>query len=533
MRNGLMVLWLLWTVSLRAQFFVNGQASVLNDTCYQLTPAVNNAVGSVWNAAKINLLESFEVVIRVNLGCKDQDGADGMVFGFQPISTSIGTSGGGMGFANIVPSLGIEIDCFQNTNFGDPPFDHIAITKNGQVNHNAGVLAGPVQASATAPNIEDCNFHDMRVSWNADAKRLQVFFDCQLRLSYTGDIVNDIFNGDPRVYWGFTAATGALNNVHQLCFNYTSFLDQLDDVTMCPGGRYPLQARGGVSYRWSPEAGLSNPNIPNPIATPAVTTTYALEMLDACNRPFFDTITITVLGDTLLIDIDADSILCDQTTARLDVETPGARYRWNTNDTTGHITVSTPGYYAVTVSLDNPYCISTDHILLTGKPQPQASLGPDTSLCQGQSILYRVSFPEASYRWQDDNPSDSIRITTPGLYTVEVSNYCGTAYDAVRVSFENCREVFFPSAFSPNNDGINDTFSPLHGGDVVSVQDFQIYDRWGGLVYTWAEQEEPWPRWNGKTKDKPLPAGLYVYTCSLTFRDGHVARFHGEINLLR
>jgi gliding motility-associated-like protein len=532
MRKYLLLMALFSIGSLRAQFFVNGQATVLNDTCYQLTPAVNNAVGSVWNATKINLLQSFEVVIRINVGCKDQEGADGMVFGFQPISTSIGTSGGGMGFANIVPSLGIEIDCFQNTNFGDPPFDHIAITRNGQVNHNAGVLAGPVQANASNANIEDCNFHDMRVSWHAAEQRLQVFFDCQLRLTYTGDIVNTIFNGDPWVYWGFTAATGALNNVHQLCFNYTSFLDQLDDVTMCPGGRYPLTARGGVSYKWSPEVGLSNPNIPNPIATPAETTTYTLEMLDACNRPFFDTITITVLGDTLLIDIDADSILCEQTSTRLDVTTPEARYSWSTGDTTGHINVNTPGNYAVTVSLSDPYCISTDHIILTGKPQPQASLGPDTTLCEGQSIRYQVSFPEASYRWQDDSVADTILITTPGLYAVEVSNYCGTATDMVRVDFENCREVYFPTAFSPNNDGINDVFSPRHGGDVSSFQHFQVFDRWGGLVYDWKESDT-WPAWHGKKLEKICPPGLYVYVASLTFRDGHQQNFSGEITLLR
>jgi hypothetical protein len=85
-----------------------------------LTPETNFVAGSIWNGTKISLLQSFDVVARVYLGCKDVNGADGMVFGFQPISTSIGTAGGGMGFANIVPSIGIEIDTYQNTDFGDP-----------------------------------------------------------------------------------------------------------------------------------------------------------------------------------------------------------------------------------------------------------------------------------------------------------------------------------------------------------------------------------------------------------------------------
>jgi gliding motility-associated-like protein len=524
---------LLLPVALPAQFFLNGQAVALNDTCYRLTPAVNNAVGSIWNPDKISLNESFDVAVRLFLGCKDADGADGIVFGFQPLSTSIGTTGGGIGFANIVPSLGIEIDTHYNSDFGDPTFDHITVIRNGNVNHNSGnTLAGPVQARANNPNIEDCNYHDLRVNWNAPMQQLQVFFDCQLRLTYTGDIVNQIFGGDPLVFWGFTSATGGLNNIHEVCFTYTSFLDQLEDVTICPGGQYPLQARGGISYRWSPVEGLSNPNISNPIASPETTTTYTVEILDNCNRLFYDEVTIAVSGDSLVVNLGEDGIVCEGTARTLDVGAPGARYLWSTGDVSPALQVVNPGVYSVTVNWTNPYCVSADEIVLESKPQPVAELGADTLLCEEQTLLLRVEFPEASYRWHDGSVADSFFVRRPGIYSVEVTNVCGTARDAVAVDYENCREVYFPTAFSPNDDGINDLFGPLHGGDVLSVNLFRIFDRWGGMLFEWKGGEGA-PAWNGKRQGKLLSGGVYVYFADITFRDGYNAQFSGEVVLIR
>ena len=100
---------------LAAQYTVNGNASTNNCHCYTLTPSSNNQSGSVWNNFQINLRESFDFNFDINLGCIDANGADGIVFVLQPISTSVGGSGGGMGFSGISPSIGITIDTWQNT----------------------------------------------------------------------------------------------------------------------------------------------------------------------------------------------------------------------------------------------------------------------------------------------------------------------------------------------------------------------------------------------------------------------------------
>src|SRR4051812_17290912 len=96
-----------------AQYQVNGNASSLGGGCYQLTPNTTNQVGSVWNTSLIDLTNAFDFTFSVNLGCSD-GGADGICFGLQPVSTSVGISGNGMGLGGVSPSLGVYIDTYQN-----------------------------------------------------------------------------------------------------------------------------------------------------------------------------------------------------------------------------------------------------------------------------------------------------------------------------------------------------------------------------------------------------------------------------------
>jgi gliding motility-associated-like protein len=197
-------------------YILNGSAVQNSCNCYTLTPAVNTQSGSVWNATKINLNNSFDFVFNVFLGCTDANGADGMVFMLQPISTSVGTTGEGMGFEGITPSIGITLDTWQNVNRNDPAFDHISIQANGVVTHGSD-LAGPVQASPTNPNIEDCQWHTLRIVWNPVTRSLSTYFDGFFMLESIVDLVATIFNNDPMVYWGFSAGTGGSNNLQQFC----------------------------------------------------------------------------------------------------------------------------------------------------------------------------------------------------------------------------------------------------------------------------------------------------------------------------
>src|SRR5207249_10487496 len=189
-----------------SQYILNGSASKNNCNCYTLTTEKITQSGSVWNSSKINLNNSFDFHFNVFLGCKDLSGADGIVFILQPISTSVGTTGEGMGFEGVSPSVGISLDTWQNFNRNDPAYDHISIQLNGNITHGND-LAGPIPASATSDNIEDCKWHVFRIAWDATTKTLSTYFDGQFRLEAQYDFVKDVFNNDPMVYWGFSGAT--------------------------------------------------------------------------------------------------------------------------------------------------------------------------------------------------------------------------------------------------------------------------------------------------------------------------------------
>lgn len=531
--------FLLNTCVLSAQFILNGSAVQINDTCWSLTPAQNNRVGSIWNDTKVNLNNSFQVIMELNLGCQDANGADGILFGLQPVSTSIGQAGEGIGFQGVSPSVGIEFDTWQNFNLGDPAYDHVAICKNGVLNHGtANNLAGPVQANATKPNIEDCDWHKLRVNWDAQTKTIEVWFDCDLRLTYTGDIVNEVFGGDPNVFWGFTSATGGANNLHQVCFSYTTFLDKFDDVVICPGGQYQITLSGGVEYHWTPATGLSNPNIANPIAKPDSTTDYQVEVIDACGNQFFDTINVAVDGDTVFFDLGVDTSICEGQSLLLDATSTGTisvDYQWSNGQTTPTIAAGTTGLYAVTVTIDN-YCVADDRKAITVIPLPRVNLPPDTVLCLEQVLVLDASGGIGDFAWQDGFTESMRTVAEPGgTYSIRTSNICGEKKATVTVSFEDCRQVFFPNVFSPNDDGINDLFLPFDGGDVSMVHTLKIFDRWGGLVF---EKNEFQPNdfeagWDGFFMGKKANPGVYAWFAEVEFRDGKRELKKGEVTLLR
>jgi hypothetical protein len=106
-----------------------GDAQVQAGNVLQLTDAINNEMGAVWDNIQINLNNPFEFDLEINLGSKNSNGADGIAFVLQPINTSQGSSGGGLGYGSISPSFCVEFDTWRNGQYADPTYDHIAIQK--------------------------------------------------------------------------------------------------------------------------------------------------------------------------------------------------------------------------------------------------------------------------------------------------------------------------------------------------------------------------------------------------------------------
>jgi gliding motility-associated-like protein len=210
---------------------VGNNSIQLSTHCFILTQALNNQQGAVWNRFPLDLRYSFELnfdaMFSDTLVVHD-DGADGIVFTLQrddtppPLNTpgspidARGSVGEYLGIGGVSPSLGIEVDTYQNA--GEPAFDHIAISRDGSVYN---IVSAPVAAKedGTGPlNIEDGLTHTVRIFWDRPASTLRVFFDGVERTTYTADIATDIFGGDPtNIYWGFSSSTGGKNNYQAVC----------------------------------------------------------------------------------------------------------------------------------------------------------------------------------------------------------------------------------------------------------------------------------------------------------------------------
>lgn len=212
-----LVLSLMLIFKLQAQYTFIGNAQQNSCRCFTLTNALNQT-SAVWNNNKIDLNNSFDFVFDVNLGSMDNPGADGMAFVIQTSNTSLGIPGNGIGYLSISPAIGITLDTYQNGGDSDPSYDHIAIQRNGDLNHaSSNNLAGPVQASSTSINIEDGATHTLRITWDAVTKTLSAYFDNVLRVSTVNDLVNTTFGGLSQLFWGFTGSTGGEYNVQSFC----------------------------------------------------------------------------------------------------------------------------------------------------------------------------------------------------------------------------------------------------------------------------------------------------------------------------
>ncbi|RME96055.1 MAG: gliding motility-associated C-terminal domain-containing protein, partial [Bacteroidetes bacterium] len=102
-----------------------------------------------------------------------------------------------------------------------------------------------------------------------------------------------------------------------------------------------------------------------------------------------------------------------------------------------------------------------------------------------------------------------------GCYAVTAIDTVSVANESAlsnRVCVDNCPFYELPNAFTPNNDGQNDLFRPLRSCFIASVE-FQVYNRWGGLVF---ETTDPNLNWDGtNASGDPLAEGTYFYRCQV------------------
>lgn len=417
------------TLVAQAQYNFVGSASSLGNNCYQLTAPVSWQNGAIWYNQSIDLTQPFHLQFVAFFG-SNPNGADGMVFVMQQVSnTAIGMDGEGMGFSGFAPSFGVEFDTYQNQNQGDPAYDHIAFLSNGVVNHNSpNNLAGPVQASATSPNIKDGQEHIIDIYWTPQTSTFSVHFNCVERLTANVSLVNGIFQGNPVVFWGLTAATGGLANQHRVCLD-PGILGLESSYEICAGGSVQLQATGTSlgTHNWTPTTGLSNPTVNNPIASPTQTTTYQVTFTDLCQNVQQQSTTIQVLqpGVTLPASVTG----CEGQVVTLTATDVSGSVQWNTGSQGPTLSVNIPGTYTATATIGS--CTATASVEVNFAPIPTFNLPVSASICQGAS--YPISLPQngAVYTWNDGFTGAERLLTAAGTYTVTATLGACTAQSAI------------------------------------------------------------------------------------------------------
>lgn len=320
---------------------------------------------------------------------------------------------------------------------------------------------------------------------------------------------------------------------------------------VCLGNSTTLSAGGGVSYQWSPAADLSNPQAPDPVATPSVNTTYQVTVKDANGCSNTDDVSIRV-AQPFRIQATPDTVLCLGHVLPLRVW--GAdHYVWkgegldDTDSPSPHAAIQSIGNYTYEVTgYDADGCFTHDTSLVVGvRPSPVVNAGPDrTGMAgvpvtlggQGSPDIIQWTWTPQEYLDCATCPSPVARPNINTNYMVEVKNRYGCkATDEVLVKVTcDMGAVYLPTAFTPNKDGINERFYPK-GRGIKEVSWMRIYDRWGGLVFerTHFQINNAAAGWDGSWKNGAAPYGSYIYAIETVCEDGTKFLFRGSVTVIR
>lgn len=306
--------------------------------------------------------------------------------------------------------------------------------------------------------------------------------------------------------------------------NDTTFC-QVSSVTLPLTDVLPL---ANYTYIWFPSNGVAEPDMPNSMATVSESTAYSLIITDENGCQAVRNITIR-LGNPAVQINPTTATLCADGGALLSVNGNNlAQYAWSNGATTQSTAVHTAAQYAVTVT-DTEGCTDSAAVAVSEAATISVRIAGSIIAEGNNTTLLRTDPPYSQYVWSDGS-TDAQIVASVGAYSVTVSdaNGCtGTASTTVR--YYDPYTLSMPTAFSPNNDGINDEWYVGVPGDVCVS--YAVYNRWGQVVFDTADANVP--IWNGKRHGIPCEQGVYVVVARVAFADGEQVLRRSTITLLR
>ena len=296
-------------------------------------------------------------------------------------------------------------------------------------------------------------------------------------------------------------------------------------------------ASGGASfytYTWDNNAG----NQSTETVAPVTTTEYVITVHDTCGSVATDTVKVNLVNYIpLKIKSSNDTNVCKNEAILLYAKARDGHapytYNWENGvpGDTAFIAQSEVNTKYVVAVTDN--CGYTEHdTVLVTISLPQANFTQeflsnifvqfkDSSVSDSAIVDYKWDFGD-SFNATTNNPTHEYVDALPHDVKLRITNKIGCEDSIVKTIYPPL-SIYMPTAFTPNDDGLNDYFQAIGFG----VQKFTlfIYNRWGLLIYKSSDEKEKW-------EAKGVPDGVYVYKIICEGYDGNILRKTGTITIL-
>jgi gliding motility-associated-like protein len=321
------------------------------------------------------------------------------------------------------------------------------------------------------------------------------------------------------------------------------------DAVFC--GTTPLligeNPKPGLTYRWSPATGLSNPNISNPFASPPVSTNYVVTVYSGgggCYKT--DTVFIKSSNPDTTLMFAGKTSFCSATgdSAVLSVR-PGALVQWYKDGlilsgaTQNILRVTASGNYNAVLRNNDGCELSTRRFYIEVEDPQKGITYPirytfiNTPITlQARTFGNEVLWIPPVFLNKADSLTPVFERPSVGLqsYNIRITSRLGCiTIDTQFVKTIPGVTVYLPNAFTPNNDNLNDRFYPLTDG-IKEVYSFKVFNRWGVELYSWKANDQGW---DGMFKGVPQVPGAYVWQFSGIGIDEKLYTKKGTIILIR
>ncbi len=351
-----------------------------------------------------------------------------------------------------------------------------------------------------------------------------------------------------------TDINGCIDSLTKLVtINPLPFVQSIPSLdTLCAGSPDTLIAFHNNSISWAPASGLSCATCDTVLANPSADTKFYAIATNQYGCTYRDSVMVMVYSPFVAEAPESNPYICQGDTIVLKMAPPMKQIIWSPapglSDPYNYDPLAVPlnnTTYTATLT-DSAGCFSSSaDINVHVKSLPTVEAGPDASYPFDASFSIHPSYSNniTSYNWV---PSTLLSCTSCAFpngtasqsvtYHIQVTSDSGCiAKDSISI-FVECKEsyILMPTAFTPNNDGLNDYYYPLTRG-IKTIVRFSIYNRFGQLVYE-AKNFPPNDKtfgWNGQLKSWDQSSSVFVYYIEALCDMGQTVYKKGSFVLLK